>query len=159
MEFQLQHQSFQWTSRTDLLLDGLVGSLCGPRDSNDLHLFPRQTIQHSDPSLCLLCKYPNNVYLVCILSHFDWEQLFMPPWTVTRQDPQSIRFSRQEYWRGLSFPPAEDFPDPEMEFMSLMYSALAGRFLTISATWKALTVYKLYINYKLYMNYLLFWSS
>ena len=33
LEFQLQHQSFQWTPRTDLLQDGLVGSLCSPRDS------------------------------------------------------------------------------------------------------------------------------
>ena len=32
-EFQLQHQSFQWTLRTDLLWDGLVGSPCSPRDS------------------------------------------------------------------------------------------------------------------------------
>ena len=34
-EFQLQHQSFQWTSRTDLLWDGLVGSACSPRDSQE----------------------------------------------------------------------------------------------------------------------------
>ena len=27
LEFQLQHQSFQWTPRTDFLWDGLVGSL------------------------------------------------------------------------------------------------------------------------------------
>ena len=33
LEFQLQHQSFQWTPRTDLLQDGLVGSPCSPRDS------------------------------------------------------------------------------------------------------------------------------
>ena len=33
LEFQLQHQSFQWTFRTDFLLDGLVGSPCSPRDS------------------------------------------------------------------------------------------------------------------------------
>ena len=33
LEFQLQHQSFQWTPRTDLLQDELVGSLCSPRDS------------------------------------------------------------------------------------------------------------------------------
>ena len=33
--FQLQHQSFQWTLRTDLLLDGLVGSPWGPRDSQE----------------------------------------------------------------------------------------------------------------------------
>ena len=34
-EFQLQHQSFQWTPRTDLLSDGLVGSPCSPRDSQE----------------------------------------------------------------------------------------------------------------------------
>ena len=30
LEFQLQPQSFQWTPRTDLLKDGLVGSPCSP---------------------------------------------------------------------------------------------------------------------------------
>ena len=35
LEFQLQHQSFQWTSRTDLLLDGPIGSPCSPRDSQE----------------------------------------------------------------------------------------------------------------------------
>ena len=35
LEFQLQHQSFQWTPRTDLLCDGLVGSPCSPRDSQE----------------------------------------------------------------------------------------------------------------------------
>ena len=35
LEFQLQHQSFQWTLRTDLLWDGLVGSPCCPRDSQE----------------------------------------------------------------------------------------------------------------------------
>ena len=38
-EFQLQHQSFQWTLRTDLFLDGLVGSPCSPRDSLRLLIF------------------------------------------------------------------------------------------------------------------------
>ena len=33
LEFQLQHQSFQWTPRTDLLQNGLLGSPCSPRDS------------------------------------------------------------------------------------------------------------------------------
>jgi len=32
LEFQLQHQSFQWIFRTDFLKDGLVGSSCIPRD-------------------------------------------------------------------------------------------------------------------------------
>ena len=35
LEFQLQLQSFQWTPRTDLLQDGLVGSPCSPRDSQE----------------------------------------------------------------------------------------------------------------------------
>ena len=35
LEFQLQHQSFQWIFRTDLPQDGLVGSPCSPRDSQE----------------------------------------------------------------------------------------------------------------------------
>ena len=35
LEFQLQHQSFQWIFRTDLLQNGLVGSPCSPRDSQE----------------------------------------------------------------------------------------------------------------------------
>ena len=35
LEFQLQHQSFQWTPRADLLQNGLVGSPCSPRDSTE----------------------------------------------------------------------------------------------------------------------------
>ena len=35
LEFQLQHQTFQWTPRTDLLWDGLVGSPCSPRDPQE----------------------------------------------------------------------------------------------------------------------------
>ena len=35
LEFQLQHQSFQQTPRAYLLQDGLVGSPCSPRDSQE----------------------------------------------------------------------------------------------------------------------------
>ena len=35
LEFQLKHQSFQWTPRTELLQNGLVGSPCSPRDSQE----------------------------------------------------------------------------------------------------------------------------
>ena len=35
LEFQFQHQSFQWIPRTDLLWDGLVGSPCSPRDTQE----------------------------------------------------------------------------------------------------------------------------
>ena len=35
LEFQLQHQSFQWIFRTDFLQDGLVGLPCSPKDSQE----------------------------------------------------------------------------------------------------------------------------
>ena len=35
LEFQFQHQSFQWIFRTDFLYDGLVGYPCSPRDSQE----------------------------------------------------------------------------------------------------------------------------
>ena len=38
---QLQHQSFQWTPRTDLLQNGLVGSPCSPRDSQESSATPQ----------------------------------------------------------------------------------------------------------------------
>ena len=41
LEFQLQHQSFQWTFRTDFLYDGLVGSSYSPRDSQELSPTPQ----------------------------------------------------------------------------------------------------------------------
>ena len=35
LEFQLQHQSLQWIFRADLLQNGLIGSPCSPRDSQE----------------------------------------------------------------------------------------------------------------------------
>ena len=61
-------------------------------------------------------------------------QLFATPWTVARQAPLSMGFSRQEYWSGLPFPSPGDLPNPGIEPES---PALAGRFFTTSATWKA----------------------
>ena len=37
------------------------------------------------------------------------------PWTVARQAPLSMGFSRQEYWSGLPFPSPGDLPDPGIE--------------------------------------------
>ena len=63
------------------------------------------------------------------------------PWTVARQAPLSMGFSRQEYWSGLPFPPPGDLPDPGIKPRSLMSPALAGGFFTTSATWEALNMY------------------
>ena len=37
----------------------------------------------------------------------------------------------------MPFPPPGDVPDPRAEHMSLMYSALRGRFFTTKVTWEA----------------------
>ena len=41
LELQLQHQSFQWLFRDDFLQDGLVGSPCSPRDSQEFSPTPQ----------------------------------------------------------------------------------------------------------------------
>ena len=46
---------------------------------------------------------------VKLLSHV---RLFATPWTVAHQAPQSMEFSRQEYWNGLPFPSPGDLPNP-----------------------------------------------
>ena len=37
------------------------------------------------------------------------------PWTVAHRTPQSMEFSRQEYWSGQPFPIPGDLPDPRIE--------------------------------------------
>ena len=39
-------------------------------------------------------------------------RLFETPWTVAYQAPQSMEFSRQEYWSGLPLPSPGDLPNP-----------------------------------------------
>ena len=57
----------------------------------------------------------------------------MTPWTVAHKAPQSMEFSRLEYWSGLPFPAAGDLPDPGIEPESLLSPALAGGFFTTSS--------------------------
>ena len=49
-------------------------------------------------------------------------------WTVARQAPLSMRFSRQEYWSGLPFPTPGDLPDPGIEpsFLCLLHWQLSS---------------------------------
>ena len=46
------------------------------------------------------------------------------------QAPLSMRFSRQEYWSGLPFPPPGGLPDARMESVSLTSPDLAGGFFS-----------------------------
>ena len=49
LEFQLQHQCFQWTPKIDLLYDGLVGSPCSPTDSQECSPTPQFKSINSSP--------------------------------------------------------------------------------------------------------------
>ena len=81
--------------------------------------------------------YPLSV----VFSHFSLVQLFATPWTVAHQSSLPMRFSRQEYWSVLPFPPPGDLPDPGFEPVSLMSPALAGGFFTTSASWEPICLF------------------
>ena len=66
LELQLQDQSFQWILRVDFLLDGLVGSPCSPRDSQESS--PRTQLK-SNNSLVLSLLYGPTLTSV----HNYWE--------------------------------------------------------------------------------------
>ena len=53
-------------------------------------------------------------------------QSCLTPWTVARQTPPSIVFSRQEYWSGLPCPPPRDVSNPGIEprFATLQMDSL-----------------------------------
>ena len=55
---------------------------------------------------------------------------FATPWTVACQAPLSMGLSRQESWSGLPFSSPGNLPDPEIEPVSLVFPALAGRFFS-----------------------------
>ena len=64
---------------------------------------------------------------VCVHSQsVNRVQLFVTSWTVARQALLSTGFPRQKYWHGLSFPPPQDLPDPEIKLASLESPALEG---------------------------------
>ena len=59
-------------------------------------------------------------HLLCVgVSPSVLSDSFVTRWTVTRQAPLSMEFSRQGYWSGLPFTPPGDLPDPGIELESL----------------------------------------
>ena len=64
LEFQLPHQSFQWTPRTDLLQDGLVRSPCSPRDSPESSLTPQFKSINSSVLSFLYSPIKQNISIV-----------------------------------------------------------------------------------------------
>ena len=59
-----------------------------------------------------------------------------------------MRFSWEEYWRGLPSPPPRDLPDPGIKPTSLISPALAGGFFTTSHLGSLNQLYFNKINFK-----------
>ena len=74
--------------------------------------FNTQKMQISDCFNIIYSMTRNREGLVLFISEVKWSKMnllsrvrfFVTPWTVAYQDPQSMGFSRQEYWSGLPFP-------------------------------------------------------
>ena len=68
--------------------------------------------------------------MVCCMFSHSVVSGSVTAWTVACQASLSMGFSSQEYWSGLLFPSPGDPPDSGIEPLSLVSSALAGRFFT-----------------------------
>ena len=86
-------------------------------------------------SLGLQCSKPKcSKFVHLYILAYEWVkslsrvQLFATPWTIAYQAPQSMGFSRQEYWSGLPFPSPEDPRD------WTQVSHIVGRFFTVWTT-------------------------
>ena len=67
--------------------------------------------------ILILLIYPNLVHIHSGVSNSLW-----PAWTVARQTPLSMGFSRPEYWSGLPRPPG-DLPKPGIKHWSPTFQA------------------------------------
>ena len=89
---------------------------------------------------CQYLTWPRKMVILyaCTLRCFSHDLNFETLWTVARQTPLSMGFSRQEYWSGLPCPRPGDLPHPGIELASLYVSCTAGGFFTTSAIREAL---------------------
>ena len=112
-------------------------------------IFRKRSLKFSSP-IYYSIKNTSNIYTyVCACMRAQalsnvW--LSLTPWTVARQAPQPIEFSRQEYWSGLPLSTPEDHPDPEIKHTS---PALAGGFFTTVPSGKHHMCRQIYIKEKM----------
>ena len=75
---------------------------------------------------------PRDVTLVskvCVLSYFSCVRFFVTPWTLVRQAPLFMGFSRQEYWSGLLSLSLGDLPNRGTEPICLNVSCTGRQVL------------------------------
>ena len=83
--------------------------------------------------------------LHCLALSCAW--LFVIPWTVAHQAPESMGFPRQEYWSGLSFPSSRDLPNPGMVPVSPASPALVGTFFITEPLGKHQNYQRIYFHW------------
>ena len=86
-----------------LLSDAFQAKRCSShRYGRKLILFYFIILQQVDLTSCACAASLQSCPILC------------DPWTVARQAPRSVGFSRQEYWSGLPFPSPADLPHPRL---------------------------------------------
>ena len=111
--------------------------LCPATSSLVLHpaMFDHLSHSNSDLSLTTLSTY--SICFYCLIAcMFSCVRFFVARWTVVRQAPLPMEFSRQEYWSELLFPLPGDLPDSGIELVS---PALVGGFFTTAPPGKPYT--------------------
>ena len=72
----------------------------------------------------IMCSYIGRTHVVKMtklhkvkvkVNFLSLVRLFATPWTAAYQAPQSMEFSRQEYWSGFPFPSPGDLPNLGIE--------------------------------------------
>ena len=81
---------------------------------------------------CLLLEFYNWFQPPSVRAACFSVQLSATPWTVARQAPLSMGFSRQEYWSGLPFSSSRGSFRPRNQTLVSWGSCTAGRFLLLS---------------------------
>ena len=90
----------------------------------------------------LWCLWVTRKWSVCVcVQSLRRVWLFCTPLDCrSRQAPLSTKFSRQEYWSGLPFPPLGDLPHPGIEPVSPAYALAGGFFTTAPPSGSAIVV-------------------
>ena len=98
---------------------GGLQSMGSQRVRHDLATKQQPQIKYSDKTIGenpYLGSRPGEDFIACICAQsLGCVQLFETPWIVAHQVPVSMRFSRQEFWIGLSFPSPGALSDPGIE--------------------------------------------
>ena len=139
LEFELQHQSFQWIFRTDVIAKESPNPKSwrfNPPFSCKTFVYWRPLLKVFVPFVVNLEIYPYSrirgvVFSRSVVSDSLWPHGLQPP---RRLCPWG--FSRQEHWSGLPCPPPGHLPNPGIEPAYLTPPALEGGFFTTESPGK-----------------------